>query len=598
MVAYAQVVREFFANLDKCNITPILVFDGSVIGKQSTKDQLVLKERAIYQRGLERFQVAKCATEHAPNERIALPQTINHVFKNILSDMGIQRIQCPYEADTHIARIANDLNCPVLTNDSDFIIYSLPLGFIMIDLFPYKKIATNKQGANCIQCCIYSQSRLIKCIPGLKPDSMPLLSILLGNDYVEAGTFDRIINSICNQPYTGALVAETWSHRKIANLLTWLKNTTLDGAIEYVLNELQSGSRDRLRHIIKILLRNYRIEETDNFESELQEVYPADPKTTSGPDLMPAAYLRKLFETSDLSPMALDVVFRNTFYNYAIIDDFQLPSSSYVKYRPWSLAITLLRAKSYNNLTTYRRQIEAEKDAFHVFDRIRDEYCKIVIRTIEELDNFGSLEHVNCYSMITLEPALKKPMLMACFRYNNDELNLFTETLSQVFTDDFIRESSLCFILVKYIGLETKMNPKPQFVDALMLTMFFYAALAGQLNKNSIQDSQYGQLLLKLRPHSIKNNGRQYESSPTLYRRVVHFISQLQSAYVAYCLVNSLLNHVFQVPRYEKFLNSTLIFRLTKLMRIGEFKLGTLCQEIPILLDVCNSIKLLVHCDE
>lgn len=199
MVAFSERVREFFTNLEKCNITPVLVFDGSVIGKQSTKDQLLLKEKTIYQRGSERFKIVREMTEHSGCDNVILPQNIANIFRNMVADMGIERIQSPYEADTHVARIANDLGCHALTNDSDFLIYSLPVGFIMLDSFMYKNITTTGNRRSQIECVIYSQNRLIRCLPGIRAETMPLLSVLLGNDYVDAGTFDTIMGPICNR---------------------------------------------------------------------------------------------------------------------------------------------------------------------------------------------------------------------------------------------------------------------------------------------------------------------------------------------------------------------------------------------------------------
>lgn len=601
MVAYAEIVEKFFQNLDKCGIVPILVFDGSVIGKQATKDQLVLKEKTIYKRGLDRFEASKIATEDGTDDRINMPMTINHAFRNVATDLGIQRIQTPYEADTHIARIANDLDCPVLTNDSDFIIYKLSRGFIMLDLFHHKNIVSSRDGKPSIVGTLFSQTRLIKCMPGLRAENMALLSVLLGNDYIEAGSFDRVLSNICNQRYNGVLRAETFTHKRIANILTWLRDKTLSEAIEYITSQLRPSFRQNLERVIRILLKSYRVEETDNFDQEIEERYPsslADPEANIHPELMPSQYLRRLMETTDMSSLILDVVFHNTYYNYPIIDDYLLPSSSYVKYRPFSVIVTLMRPRSYSDMTTYQRQIQTEKDSFLIYDRIKDDYTKVVIRPIEKLEGFGSLEHLNCYSTITLEPALKKSLLMTTFRFNIDEVNLMTDTLSQVFANKMLQESSLCFMLVKYIGLETRTNPKPQFVDALMLTLFFYAALNGQLNMNTLKDpTTYGKLLLQLRSHSIKVNGKSYEPSHSIFRRITHFISQLQCAYTSFCLLNGLLNHVFQVPRYETFLNGTLIFRLTKLLRLEELKLSTVCQGITPLLDACSSVKVLVHSD-
>lgn len=601
MVAYAEIVKKFFQNLDRCGIVPILVFDGSVIGKQSTKDQLVLKEQTIYKRGLEKFEASKNATEDPIEDRINMPMIINHVFKSVASDFGIQRIQTPYEADAHIARIANEVDCPVLTNDSDFIIYKLKRGFIMLDLFQHQTVVSSRDGKPSILGTVFSQTRLIKCMPGLRPENMALLSVLLGNDYIEAGSFDAVLQSICGRHYNGVLVTNTFHHRRIANILSWLRERTLNEAIEYITNQIRPISRQKIEHVIRVLLKSYKVEETDNFVLEIGEAFPtslADPQANSNPELMPAQYLRRLMEASDSNSLVLDVVLHNTHYNYPIIDDHQLPSSSFVKYRPLSVVVTLLRPRSYSNLTTYQRQVQSGKDSFLIYDRLKGEYAKMIIRPIDELDGFGSLEHLNCYTTITLEPALKKSLLMSTFRTTTDEMSLMTDILSQVFSKNMLQESCICLLLVKYIGIETKMSPKQQFVDALMLTMFFYAALSGQLSQNILQDpTKYGPLLLQLRPHSIKENGKRYEESQGIYRRIVHFISQLQCAYISYCMLNSLLNHVFQVPRYETFLNGTLIFRLTKLLRLGELKLDTICHGISPLLDACNSVRTLVQCD-
>lgn len=601
-VAYDQVIRKFFKALDACNITPILVFDGSVIGKQSTKDQLVLKDKTVYRRGLDKFNDARQMTEESFHDAFLISSLMSVVFKGIVRDLGVQIIQAPFEADTHLARISNELKIPILTNDSDFIIYSLEVGFIILDLFLYKQVITNSvTKKSSIECFIYSQERLVRHLPGLQPQVMPLLSILLGNDYVEAGTFNGITNRICNVSYYGSLQANTRSHFKIANLLEWLRGKSPDEAIEYILNCIQSIHRNSLREAIKVLFKNYDIEKTDNFLAELQEIYPN--KIAHGnieSDLMPAAYISRLYESSQLSTFALDIIFHNTNYVYPTIDDFALPSSNItVKYRPLSLAVTLLRPRTYEGMTTNQRLNEMERDAHRVCDRLDGEYVIKLVKPMEYLENFGSLEHMSLYSMITLEPALKKQMLFSIFRFSTEEFNLITDTLSTVFMEPYIHEARICLLLVKYIGLETKLSPKPQFVDALMLTFFFYSALDSKLHESLTQNAtNYGQLLLKLRPHSITRNQIRYDPSLPLFRRINHFISQLHNTYTVFNLINTLLGLILPKPRVEKFLNGTLIFRLTKLLRIRDMKMHILCKDLTSFLDTCQSIKSILQCAE
>uniref|UniRef100_A0A6G1SH69 Protein asteroid 1 n=1 Tax=Aceria tosichella TaxID=561515 RepID=A0A6G1SH69_9ACAR len=601
LVFYAQNVKEFFESLDKCKITPILVFDGSVIGKAALKEFVASKENEVYQRGLERFNRAKTADEFSFDGDLLLPQTINIVFRNIANDAGIQRIQAPYEADSHIARVANELNCPVLTNDSDFIIYDLKQGFLMLDSFEYKTpIAGSKPGEVSIRCSLFSQARMAKALPGISKEIMPLLSILLGNDYVEAGTFDGVMRSICNRHYDGFFEARTFNHRRIANLLTWMRGRSLQESIDYILRLVHQVHRPKLEKLINLFMLNYRIESVDDFDLEIEQIYPSnkvDPKLVELGQA-PVQFLRKHMEQDDLGSIALDMIFLNTHYNYSILDDHTLPSSSYIKFRPYSLALVLLRRESHVNLTSYRRRIEAERSAFHIFDRVHDSYTKLSIKQMENLEKFGPLLHLDCYTMITMEPALKRNMLMACFYFNTDEMSLMTDTVGRAVSGPFVQEAALCFMLVKYIALETKLPPKSQFVDALMVTIFYYAALSGHINKDGIpNEGAFGKMLLKLRPHSKTNNGIVYANrDQSLYRRIMHFISQLHCAYKAYCLINSLLDHALHPPRSERFLNSTLVFRLTKLFRLGEFTLQDLCADMPTLIDICGSIQAQVHC--
>lgn len=599
-IAYGDLIRLFFENLDKCNITPILVYDGSVIGKQSTRNQVALKENETYRRGLEKFNFVKHAAEDSlfnDTNNVFLPKILNRVFKSIAIDLGIQSIQCPYEADSHIARIANDLNCPALTNDSDFFIYALKQGFLLLDYFCYTQVFKKKESKwPTIQCRLFRQNLINKVLPGFRLENMPLLSILLGNDYIEPGTFDRILHPILDRFYDGALKADTNNHRKIASLLFWLNNKSYDEAINFILNQVHPSNRHKLSSTFEVLNRNYMIEATDNFERELEEIYPSnlDSRNNVLPEHEPKVYYKRLFESLTLSTNLLDIIFHNTNFNYPTIDDFELVSSSFVKYRPFSVAVTLLRPASYTNLTTYRKKIQAEQDALIMYDRIDGDYNEVKIRPIETLDGYGSLEHMNAYSTITLLPSLKKKILPATFRFNLEEESLLSKTLSHVFSEKFTKEATTCFLLVKYIGIECKSNPKQEFVDALLMTIFYYAAIQQQIS-NIFGDTQYGSFLSRLRPHSYTNNKIQYKHSDRLFRRISHFISQLQNAYSAYNMLNGLLDFIHHKPKLELFFNGVLIFRLTKLLKLTELETKSLCGEMKKLFDVCEIVRTMTH---
>lgn len=607
MPGFAQVVRDFFAKLDKCNITPILVLDGSVIGKEATKDEVLLKDQTCFNRAMERFRNTMNILEYDPSGSLISPLLMSRVYKLVARDMGIQIVQCPYEADTHIARISNELNCPVVTNDSDFFIYNLKVGHILaeslVDALPQEKQIRVGQAAvrkQIIRTRLINHHALVRCIKGLRPETLPLLGILLGNDFVERGAFDPLINEVCNVPYNGVLLCETHSHRKIANLLRWLAYKSLDEALEEIVSKVSRIHQGNLSHQVRRLLRNYDIAKSSDFLTELSEMYPdRDICGADHPELKPPAFLRRIIEDEDASSLALDLIFRNTHYFYSIVDDVKLPAANYVIYRPLSLAIVLVRPNSYGDVRAYQRQLQANKDAFNMGGRLQNRYMVFKVKPMETLENFGSLEHLDCYNMLLLEPALKKSLLHNLFRFTDEEFCLMTDLTSKIFTDCFVLESTICLLLVKYASVESKRRPVAQFVQAIILTLVFYAALDGKLNSETMEESKYGPLLLKIKPHT-KNYIYipKRPDSEGIFRRVVHFINELQACYQGFTLINSLLNHVYAKPRYDKFFNSVLMFRLTKLFRYRSLEFNSMCHELQVLIDFCGSICTMLQCTQ
>lgn len=604
MVDFADIVRQFFNNLKLCNIEPILVADGSVIGNKAKESSLASKDRTIYKRALDRFQSAKLATEDLTSrDHFQLSSAIGSVFRSIVRELSIEKVQTPFEADTHIAQLANKFSCPVLTNDSDFIIYSLPVGFVMLDLMDWNRPLQKPDGTHTIRCTVFSQAKFVECVPGLMRETLPLISVLLGNDFIESGTFDCFLNQLPRRLDGTSLRADTFAHRRIVALLCFLRHQTMDSAVNDVMRYFKPNDHPKVRSVIKYYLNSYDLKDTESLRKELDEVYPdsdANAVPKDRPDLKPANYISSLQRERNIDPVILDIIFHNPNYRYCQIDDLSLIPSSYVEYRIYSLLIALLKPNSYAHLTTYRKQVEMERDTFTTYDRVGQEFRKVLIRPMDHLEGFGPLDHLNCYSMIMLEPQVKRQILMCAFRYTKEEYDLMKDTLANVFDGEYLHESTVCFTLVKYIALETKLYPKSQFVDALLIVLFYYAAINNQLNTSSnIDQTELGKLLLQLRPHALKKNGLEYQPSGSLFRRIVHFINQLKCAYRVYGMARGIfdVDRKYFSPLYQRFFNSTLIFRMTKLLRLGGLKIETLCQGVPDLLDLSITLKTLTHSD-
>lgn len=109
-------------------------------------------------------------------------------FTAVLKYIKIPFAVCDFEADKEIAKLANKLNCPVLSNDSDFYIFPLTAGFIPLDsvCFPEEETRIVNDGLEkFLTARIYHVNKFVDFFPLLGRKILPLLSVLLGNDYVD-----------------------------------------------------------------------------------------------------------------------------------------------------------------------------------------------------------------------------------------------------------------------------------------------------------------------------------------------------------------------------------------------------------------------------
>ncbi|XP_043265928.1 protein asteroid-like, partial [Colletes gigas] len=150
---YAQRVSDFFDDLLKCNVVPLVLIDG---GCEDKKLQTVISRT-------------------------------KEVFKDVTRKKNVRHVQCLFEADNAIATVARVLNCPVSSYDSDFYVFgTLYIPFDTLDNYTVKSSTGNGYTK---RCKIYKVEHLLNSSRGLSQSTLPLAAILLGNDYVKRGTF-------------------------------------------------------------------------------------------------------------------------------------------------------------------------------------------------------------------------------------------------------------------------------------------------------------------------------------------------------------------------------------------------------------------------
>ncbi|XP_033097239.1 protein asteroid homolog 1-like [Anneissia japonica] len=116
-----NVIRNFIEKLRSCQVRPIFIFDGGHANEKNT------------QSGKDKYR----------HKIICWKQ----IMVEVLQGLNIPTVWCDYEADSEIAKIANECKCPVLSEDNDFYIMELNYGFINYKYFEWK--TANERGIEC-----------------------------------------------------------------------------------------------------------------------------------------------------------------------------------------------------------------------------------------------------------------------------------------------------------------------------------------------------------------------------------------------------------------------------------------------------------------
>ncbi|XP_063042214.1 protein asteroid homolog 1 [Engraulis encrasicolus] len=234
--AFAAEVRRFFATLAACRIQAFVVLDGGM--DQSDKKFSTLQERA--QRSI---RDANSLSRGANGS--VLPLLTKVTFMQLLSELAVPFFQCAAEADLELATLASQWGCPVLTNDSDFYIFPLSGGYLPYRHFQWNNAVlggggggrTSQQGY--IQARCYTVQRLCSHFRGLTPPMLPLLAVVVGNDYTPRHVTQTFLSRI-QLPAVGGGGGK--GNPQIEGLLLWLSQFgSPEDALEEALGVEEGG---------------------------------------------------------------------------------------------------------------------------------------------------------------------------------------------------------------------------------------------------------------------------------------------------------------------------------------------------------------------
>ena len=209
----------FFQNLLKCNCTPYVIFDGS-----SDLDRK--KEETLRKRYGDTLTHA-CGLFDGGPKYTFMPSLALEVLIQVLTDMHVNFAVCQFEADRDIAYVANQFQCPVVAEDSDFYVMNITGGYIPLSSLKWRTIRRNEYDEEIMWAQIYrveSFCRIYKVNKGM----LPLFASLAGNDYVESASVQPFLASHVYGKYGGYINSRV---SNLKELLTWLSEQSSPGQV-------------------------------------------------------------------------------------------------------------------------------------------------------------------------------------------------------------------------------------------------------------------------------------------------------------------------------------------------------------------------------
>jgi 5'-3' exonuclease len=213
----------FCSLLDTCNIKPIMVFDGGL-------DVDNRKEKTRKKRIRMRMRAAISCDPYRQGSLEVFPLFGKDIFIDACRKHSFQVVQCDYEADDEIALLSRILNCPVLSGDSDFIIFGIELIPLNSLSFSPSLIKVDGGERTAISCKMFYVDHFLKKIGSLPRSHLPLVGILLGNDYVDLESFQKLWSGMSISKEKGV----TDIHRRLKAVTSWLRGQKIESAVEKV----------------------------------------------------------------------------------------------------------------------------------------------------------------------------------------------------------------------------------------------------------------------------------------------------------------------------------------------------------------------------
>jgi len=503
--------KNYFTTFLKCNVTPIVIFDGGI-------DDIKMKTCLKSAQNL--LQLSLNCNPTNQTKKMAMPCLSKDLMLSVLRELKIETLQTEYEADQAIALLGMKKKCPVLSNDSDFFVFSVD--FVKLDSVDI--ISSQEEGR--LICSLFDRDKFLERNKINSIEFLHLFATLNGNDYVPSQVFDLLLSKI-KKPAKKKNVNER--QRRISALITLFSDKKWDvsTAINQLLGRFCSiPERDALREKIFNSMAMYSDKGAKDFvitepESLSKEVAP-------------------LYLKCRLNRYAMDVVNRKwMLLKNFLVECFYLPSC---------------HTPSLPILRTILSLILPEKDNIRIQGRVKSRCLLMESLEVEPL-NLSELSKTDRLNLImrTLEWDPESDQLPAALNF--DLVGLFLIVRYWCLHDKVTEHKILALITFRLLSM---------FVDPKLNYRIGFSRLEKEVlsDKTEGKEAEYVTCMKRyISMYSIEESLKC--SSKNFDKELVHSFNILQSIYYHVSQLNSLLGDVLVLPKIAHFYNGAFIYNLT-----------------------------------
>ena len=172
---FRQQVTECFRKLRQYGIESHVVFEGVDKCQKLTDDYIMKKAEKKHKKSQE---LLKKRPFHCPG-MLELPHLVYTVVYNVLVRMGIPMYVGDGEGDETCVQIANFLDCPVLSNDSDFYLFNIRRGYIELD---HLNVELQQRPRDSLSVDVYHREAFMRRFFRENSDRLYLIPVIMNNE--------------------------------------------------------------------------------------------------------------------------------------------------------------------------------------------------------------------------------------------------------------------------------------------------------------------------------------------------------------------------------------------------------------------------------